>query len=193
MNSSDTDNDCEDFVLNGQGKKSKRFGKAIDVAKKMNIQSHETGNDFQNRRPRKEEEFAKFHESSFSYRVRIITDGNVAEVPVCCKAFLSLHGITKKKVEVLQKSLKMTRKAPTAMRGKHFNRPQKLKPDAKQQEENRSKIEKLQLRKKKAAVFHERENAAKLSSRANSDYEAISMSNMHGFCEKSTSAKHHNK
>ncbi|CAH1106056.1 unnamed protein product [Psylliodes chrysocephalus] len=62
----------------------------------------------------------------------MITDENVAEIPVCYKAFLSLYSIRKKIVKVLQKSLKMTGKAPTGIREKHFNRPQNLKPDAKQ-------------------------------------------------------------
>lgn len=84
----------------------------------------------QQRRPRNAEDGAMLHDSSFAYRVRVSVDGETREVPVCFKAFLSLHGITKKKLEILQKSLKMTGKAPTDKRGRHLNRPLKLKPES---------------------------------------------------------------
>lgn len=49
---------------------------------------------------------ANLHEASYGFRVRIRNDGKTVEVPVCFKAFLSLHGIGKKRIETIQKSLK---------------------------------------------------------------------------------------
>lgn len=53
-------------------------------------------------------------------------NGELKEVPVCYKAFLSLHGISAKRVQTLQKGLKTTGTAPKDMRGKHSSRPNKL-------------------------------------------------------------------
>lgn len=70
----------------------------------------------QNRRPRKNEEDAKFHESVFTYKVRIYENNEVTEIPVCYKAFLSLHGVSAKRIQNIQKSLK-TGKTPVDKRG----------------------------------------------------------------------------
>lgn len=79
------------------------------------------------RRPRQQEEDALLHDASFRYRVRILNiDGQVEDVQICKKAFMSLHGIGRKKLAVLQKSLKLTGDAPKDQRGKHTNRPHKL-------------------------------------------------------------------
>lgn len=83
-----------------------------------------------NRRPRLDETNANLRDASYSYRVRVLDDGIVKEVQVCRQAFLSIHGIGKKKLEVLQKGLKLTGSAPKDMRGKHSSAHRKL-PDEK--------------------------------------------------------------
>ncbi|CAH2093434.1 unnamed protein product [Euphydryas editha] len=71
------------------------------------------------RRSRKIDEMdANFHQTHFTYKVRVIENDDTKEVPVCCKAFLSIFGITKGKLEHLQKSLKITGTAPSDKRGK---------------------------------------------------------------------------
>lgn len=80
------------------------------------------------RRPRQEEDVAKFHEKSFSYHVKVIRDDGVLQIPICFKAFYAIHGVSKKKIEYLQRSLKETGLAPRDKRGLHTNRPRKI-PD----------------------------------------------------------------
>lgn len=78
------------------------------------------------RRPRKVEEASVLHDASYNYRIRFSDNGDVQEKQVCRKAFLAMHGIERKKLEVLQRSLKLKGKAPRDRRGKHLNRPHKL-------------------------------------------------------------------
>ncbi|KAJ8942179.1 hypothetical protein NQ318_002852 [Aromia moschata] len=47
-------------------------------------------------------------------------EGNIEEVQVCKKAFIALHGIGRKKLEILQRSMKMTGEAP---KGRAFGNP----------------------------------------------------------------------
>lgn len=82
----------------------------------------------QRRRNRKSDEEATFHDSVFSYRVRVKED-RIVEIPVCYKAFLSIHGITKGKLEHLQKALKNRGTPPTDKRGQHSSKIKSL-PDA---------------------------------------------------------------
>lgn len=84
------------------------------------------------RRPRKNEEEARTNSASFSYRVRICEDGKINDVPVCVKAFASLHGITQRRVRYVRESLAAHGKAPIDMRGKHDVRPHKLSDETKQ-------------------------------------------------------------
>lgn len=77
-------------------------------------------------RPRKQEENADLHSYSYTYKVRVLKENEFCEIPVCYKAFLALHGITAKRLQTLQDSLKKTGKAPEDMRGKHASRPKKL-------------------------------------------------------------------
>lgn len=77
----------------------------------------------QRRRPRAPECFAKYHDSSYMYRVRIKKDNNFDEVQVCAKFFLAVHGISKSKLEYLQRSLKNSGVAPKDKRGgKNYKR-----------------------------------------------------------------------
>lgn len=80
-------------------------------------------------RPKKSEAEADFHTFSYTYKVRVVRNDQVVEIPVCYKAFLSLHGITAKRVQNLQKSLKTTGIAPLDMRGKHSSKPNKIPDD----------------------------------------------------------------
>lgn len=67
--------------------------------------------EIQNRRPRKDEEDASLRDASYAYRVRFLDEENVLkEINVCRTAFLSIHGIKKKKVEGLQKKSEKYRK-----------------------------------------------------------------------------------
>lgn len=76
------------------------------------------------RRPRNEEDEAKFRDANFAYRVRFVDsiEGPI-ELNVCKKAFMSLHGIGRGKVDYILASLKQTGHAPTDKRGKHGNNP----------------------------------------------------------------------
>ncbi|KAK9737154.1 hypothetical protein QE152_g10943 [Popillia japonica] len=73
----------------------------------------------QHRRPRNVEAEANLREVSYSYRVRCAGDGVATEEIVCGNAFLSIHGIKRKKIEYLVSSLKTTGNAPKDKRGKH--------------------------------------------------------------------------
>ncbi|KAK9754294.1 hypothetical protein QE152_g1327 [Popillia japonica] len=127
-------------------KKRTKTGRMQEVMKKMKLSSHEAvlfhswlfkGGEIailrkrrhimRNRNP---EEEAAYHDSTYSYRVRIKRDNKVVEIPVCYKAFLSIHGVTKGKVEYLQKSLKETGLAPKDKRGKHCALTNKLPDDS---------------------------------------------------------------
>lgn len=87
--------------------------------------------EIQNRRPRVEEDDASLRDAAYSYKVRFMCDGTVKEVQVCQQAFLSIHGIGKKKLQILQRGLKKEGKAPRDGRGKHNVRPKKLSVETK--------------------------------------------------------------
>lgn len=101
-------------------KKRKVLGRMSDARKKLLASSHETGPDCKcarylaglvvvvpvaRRRLRQPEEFAVMNHCSYPYRVRVKKGFTIEEIPVCFKAFASLYGITKKKVEIIQKYL----------------------------------------------------------------------------------------
>ncbi|XP_072390766.1 uncharacterized protein [Diabrotica undecimpunctata] len=67
----------------------------------------------------RDEATSRLHDATYSFRVRITTDDKTTDVPVCFKAFLSLHGIGRKRLENIQKSLKATGSAPIDKRGKN--------------------------------------------------------------------------
>jgi len=64
----------------------------------------------------------------FHCRVRVQDENTAAleDVQVCRQAFISLHGITHRRVEYISTALKLDRRAPEDGRGKHNNRPHKL-------------------------------------------------------------------
>ncbi|KAJ4430693.1 hypothetical protein ANN_19284 [Periplaneta americana] len=53
-------------------------------------------------------------------------DGRIGDFVVCQKAFLSVHGTTKKRLQTIQRSLKFSGLAPTDGWRKYGNRPHKL-------------------------------------------------------------------
>ncbi|KAK9753511.1 hypothetical protein QE152_g1974 [Popillia japonica] len=59
----------------------------------------------QRRRPRNVEAEANLREASYSYGVRCAGDGVATEEIVCGNAFLSIHGIKRKKIEYRRNSL----------------------------------------------------------------------------------------
>ena len=81
------------------------------------------------RRSRQSEEEVKFHAAAFSYKVRVKREDVVIEIPVCYKAFKSIHGISKGKLEFLQKSLKENGIYPKDRRGKHSSQHRSIKED----------------------------------------------------------------
>lgn len=80
----------------------------------------------QRRRNRKDEADANFHTSSYSYRVRARVENKLQDVSVCYKAFLSLHGISNRRVQNLKKNLCALGDAKPDGRGKHKNRPHRI-------------------------------------------------------------------
>lgn len=75
------------------------------------------------RRTRKKNNGGEPHQASYSYRVRCASK----DVPVCQNAFRSLHGITGRRIQTLQSQLINEGKIKKDGRGKHVNRPHRLK------------------------------------------------------------------
>lgn len=78
------------------------------------------------RRPRKTQpdEVIKSREANFTFFVRKHSN----KVPVCKKAFISLHGVSRKQVARLCKLL-LIGKSPKDLRGRHLHRPNVLPND----------------------------------------------------------------
>lgn len=83
----------------------------------------------QRRRPRADQANALLKDVTCKYKVRGLVDNKVTEWPVCRKAFTAIHGISKKKVEYLINSLKLTGNSPKDQRGQHYNRKHKHSED----------------------------------------------------------------
>lgn len=83
----------------------------------------------QRRRPRlAEAQVPKFNDASYTYRVRCRApdNENMMDIQVCYKALISLHGITPRRIQTIQTSLKHDGSAPRDGRGSHESRPHKL-------------------------------------------------------------------
>lgn len=78
------------------------------------------------RRPRCDEEEALLHNLtnciSYTYKVRIVRGNSLQEIPVCVKGFVSIFGITARRVQKIRESLATKGQAPIDQRGKHKNR-----------------------------------------------------------------------
>lgn len=78
------------------------------------------------KRPRiADQDARKDHVAAYTYKLRI--EGT--DVPICQKAFLSVHGISKNRLNRLQHSLLETGKSPKSKQGCHNSRPRKF-PDS---------------------------------------------------------------
>lgn len=75
------------------------------------LKSHDT-------QPSKNED-ARHYDAVYKYRLLVMIDSQATEITVCKKAFMSIHGVTTKKIEYLVASLKKTGMAPVDKRGKH--------------------------------------------------------------------------
>lgn len=156
-----------EIVSRQSTKKKIKHGRLKEVAKKLKLQSFETGNDcnckkkcfecvgtykkdiiermngfgsndainsylggqisvipVNRRRPRNDAIAAKYRDANFAFRVRYVDNvKGPIELNVCKKAFMSLHGIGRGKVDYILASLKGTGNAPIDKRGKHGNNP----------------------------------------------------------------------
>jgi hypothetical protein len=57
------------------------------------------------RRSQLSDDNAQYNLASYAYRVRVFCDGKLVDTPVCIKAFISLHGISAKRVQTIRESL----------------------------------------------------------------------------------------
>lgn len=82
-------------------------------------------------RSRKIENEAVSHTSSYQYFVRFkCKESNIVkEMQICYTALLNIHGVTNRRLQTIKEKLKTTGKVGTDRRGKHTNRPHKLKMD----------------------------------------------------------------
>ncbi|KAJ8893834.1 hypothetical protein PR048_006435 [Dryococelus australis] len=76
--------------LNSGTRKRKRYGRTSDVMKL---------------RPRNPEESASFHDNAYSYRMRVKNEDGNKDTVVSYNAFISLHGITRKRMRNIYRSL----------------------------------------------------------------------------------------
>ena len=81
------------------------------------------------RRSRKEDQESQPNNSSYSYIIKFMKDETLESLTVCYKAFLSLFGITPRRVQTLKQALLTTGLPPTDKRGTHHNRPNKMSND----------------------------------------------------------------
>ncbi|RUS71872.1 hypothetical protein EGW08_020363 [Elysia chlorotica] len=81
-----------------------------------------TVNKVKQRRSRREEDEAEFHSYSYQYQL-LIAEDSLSKTQICFKAVLSIFGITKSRLERIQKALTSTGLPPIDGRGKHGNRP----------------------------------------------------------------------
>ncbi|KAJ8895975.1 hypothetical protein PR048_001316 [Dryococelus australis] len=84
-------------------------------------------NQVKQHRPIQDVNHAIFHDNAYTYKVRVSNGQKIIEAPVCAKAFVSIHGITTRRVQTLQKSGKALGAAPKDKHGKynhiHSKRP----------------------------------------------------------------------
>ena len=72
-----------------------------------------------------------FNDNSYAYKIRLERENVAVQMLVCDKACNSSHGSSKKRVERLQKTLKVTGRYAKDMRGKHGNYPRALPDETK--------------------------------------------------------------
>ncbi|KAG8308514.1 hypothetical protein J6590_108027, partial [Homalodisca vitripennis] len=72
---------------------------------------------------------ARTHDCTIGYRERISRNEGNRDVQVCKKAFMAVHGITKRRLTNIQDSLKKLGVSPRDKRGSHKDRAHKLSPE----------------------------------------------------------------
>lgn len=83
------------------------------------------------RRLRKLEVEAIQNNYSYEYKVRVLRDGCVEEVRISSKAFISILGITSRRVQTIKEALTSTGAPPVDKRGTHKDRPNKTPEETK--------------------------------------------------------------
>lgn len=79
------------------------------------------------RRSRLSDDNAQYNMASYVYRgVRVFCNGKLVDTSVSIKAFMSLHGISAKRVQTLRESLSTMGIVRVDKREKHTNHPSKL-------------------------------------------------------------------
>ena len=63
------------------------------------------------------------------YRVRVKRDDSVVEIQICKKVFISVHGITRSKIDILVNKMKHDGEIPRDLRGIHDNCPHRMSKD----------------------------------------------------------------
>lgn len=126
----------------------------------------------QQRRPRKEHadgDDSFQHEVAYHYKVRVQGSPSHQEVPVCAKAFASLHGITRGRLRTIQSKV-ISGTIPIDGRGTHDTRPHKVP------------IELIHLIKLHIKSFKARQSHYSLRDNPNVMYlpEELSVNKMHG-------------
>ncbi|CAG4973820.1 unnamed protein product [Parnassius apollo] len=135
------DEECNVLRCERSSKKRKTCGRISEVNKKLNLRSHEEGENCYCKR------YKCFQVVNLEQRNNILRDFNllptrdaqnlylcglsVIDVPICFKALMAIHGITQQRLKTLKKSLQETGHAPLDRRCKHSNRPRKLTADIK--------------------------------------------------------------
>ncbi|XP_023028220.2 uncharacterized protein [Leptinotarsa decemlineata] len=69
---------------------------------------------------------AKFKDATYCYAVRVMRNNTAQEFKVCKNAFISIHGISRGKIDYILNQMKKTGTPPKYNKGKHENRPHKL-------------------------------------------------------------------
>ncbi|KAJ8912399.1 hypothetical protein NQ315_013465 [Exocentrus adspersus] len=135
MSSSDSDSVPLSHFLT-KTRKRKSCGRVRDVEKHVRNHTFETDNpcsckNLRRRRPRKSEDTANLRSNAFSYKIRVKNKENDGfyEMSVCQQAFISLHGITNRRLITIKSGLKRQGSSVDDMRGRHQNRPHKMSPE----------------------------------------------------------------
>lgn len=82
----------------------------------------------QRRRPRKDEAFARLNDYSYTYKVCVLRNEKNIEIPVCFGGFISVFGVTDRRLRTIKVALCSTGQPPLDKRGKHANRGKRKLP-----------------------------------------------------------------
>ena len=82
----------------------------------------------QRRRPRKSEAGARLNDYSYMYKVRVMRNEKVTEIPICYTGFISVFGVTDRRLSTIKSPLCSTGQPPIDKRGKHTDRGKRKLP-----------------------------------------------------------------